>query len=182
MAAILNLPTCRIRPTNWRAASRPSIRATSAMRWEPMRPALPSSRLSTAPENPCGLTCNSFASVSLNPPLVLWSSVDLFPEHERIPERQSLCGQRLGISQQALAAKFAMPSSRKFEGVDWTPGLGGVPLLAEALQIFNAAPPIAIMAETMSSSSVPWRPTATTETKRCCFLAVAMAASSASDA
>jgi len=41
---------------------------------------------------PVGLTCNSFASVSLNPPLVLWSPGDLFAEHERFPERQPFYG------------------------------------------------------------------------------------------
>ena len=42
---------------------------------------------------PYGLTCNSFASVSLNPPLVLWSLRDLFPSHEHFPERQPFHGQ-----------------------------------------------------------------------------------------
>ena len=37
---------------------------------------------------PYGLTCNSFASVSLNPPLVLWSLGMFSQRLEHFPERQ----------------------------------------------------------------------------------------------
>ena len=43
---------------------------------------------------PYGLTCNSFASVSLNPPLVLWSLVVYSSSSNYFPERQSFHGQR----------------------------------------------------------------------------------------
>jgi flavin reductase (DIM6/NTAB) family NADH-FMN oxidoreductase RutF len=43
----------------------------------------------------------------------------------------------LGASQQALAAKFAKSSDDKFAGVEWTPGLGNAPLLADSVANFQ---------------------------------------------
>ena len=43
---------------------------------------------------PYGLTCNSFASVSLNPPLVLWSLGMFSQGLDHLPERQPFRGQR----------------------------------------------------------------------------------------
>jgi len=43
----------------------------------------------------------------------------------------------LGAGQQALANKFAKSSDDKFVGVDWKPGLGGAPLLAESVANFQ---------------------------------------------
>ena len=43
----------------------------------------------------------------------------------------------LGASQQAHANKFAKSSEDKFVGVDWTPGLGGAPLLADSVANFQ---------------------------------------------
>src|SRR6266404_4327851 len=77
---------------------------------------------------PYGVTCNSFASVSLNPPLVLWS-LGMFSQGLSIFQNAShFTVNVLGTSQQALAAQFAKASVDKFEGVAWTPGLGGAPV------------------------------------------------------
>jgi flavin reductase (DIM6/NTAB) family NADH-FMN oxidoreductase RutF len=43
----------------------------------------------------------------------------------------------LGASQQALATKFATPSEDKFAGVEWKPGLGGAPILADSVANFQ---------------------------------------------
>src|SRR6267154_2119237 len=78
---------------------------------------------------PHGLTCNSFASVSLNPPLVLWS-LGMFSQSLAVFQNSShFAVNVLGASQQALAKKFANSSEDKFAGVEWTAGLGGAPLL-----------------------------------------------------
>src|SRR5438045_9591089 len=56
---------------------------------------------------PHGLTCNSFASVSLNPPLVLWS-LGIFSQGTSVFQDAShFAVNVLGRSQQALARKFA---------------------------------------------------------------------------
>src|SRR6195256_1404119 len=91
----------------------------------------------TADGKPYGLTCNSFASVSLNPPLVLWS-LGIFSQGMSVFQDAShFAVNVLGVSQQALASKFAKSSGDKFAGVKWTPGLGNAPLLADVVATFQ---------------------------------------------
>jgi flavin reductase (DIM6/NTAB) family NADH-FMN oxidoreductase RutF len=91
----------------------------------------------TADGKPYGLTCNSFASVSLNPPLVLWS-LGIFSQGMSIFQNAShFAVNVLGASQQALATKFATSSEEKFAGVEWRPGLGNAPLLADSVANFQ---------------------------------------------
>jgi flavin reductase (DIM6/NTAB) family NADH-FMN oxidoreductase RutF len=86
---------------------------------------------------PFGLTCNSFASVSLNPPLVLWS-LGMFSQGLDVFRNAShFAVNVLGASQQALASKFAKSSEEKFADVKWTPGLGGAPLLEDSVANFQ---------------------------------------------
>src|SRR3954471_12947374 len=80
---------------------------------------------------PYGLTCNSFASVSLNPPLVLWSLVSYSQSMTVFQSASHFTVNVLGASQQALATKFATRSDDKFFGVEWRPGLGGAPILKD---------------------------------------------------
>lgn len=86
---------------------------------------------------PYGVTCNSFASVSLNPPLVLWS-LGMFSQGLTIFQNAShFTVNVLGVSQQALAMQFAKSSGEKFNGVEWTPGLGNAPVLAGSVATFQ---------------------------------------------
>ncbi|MBR0791526.1 flavin reductase family protein [Bradyrhizobium manausense] len=86
---------------------------------------------------PYGITCNSFASVSLNPPLVLWSLGAYSSSLTVFQNATHFTVHVLGTSQQALANKFAKSSEDKFAGVDWTPGLGNAPVLAESVANFQ---------------------------------------------
>ncbi|WP_407155707.1 flavin reductase family protein [Bradyrhizobium sp. STM 3557] len=86
---------------------------------------------------PYGLTCNSFASVSLNPPLVLWSLLLYSSSLSVFQNASHFAVNVLGASQQALASKFARSSDDKFAGVDWTAGLGRAPLLADSVASFQ---------------------------------------------
>ncbi|MDA9524686.1 nitrilotriacetate monooxygenase [Bradyrhizobium sp. CCBAU 11434] len=86
---------------------------------------------------PYGITCNSFASVSLNPPLVLWSLGVYSSSLTVFQNATHFTVHVLGTSQQALADKFAKSSEDKFAGVDWTPGLGNAPVLAESVASFQ---------------------------------------------
>lgn len=90
-----------------------------------------------ADRKPYGITCNSFASVSLNPPLVLWSLVLYSSSLNAFQNASHFAVNILGSSQQALANKFAKSSDDKFVGVDWKPGLGGAPLLAGSVANFQ---------------------------------------------
>jgi flavin reductase (DIM6/NTAB) family NADH-FMN oxidoreductase RutF len=86
---------------------------------------------------PYGITCNSFASVSLNPPLVLWSLGFYSSSLPVFQNASHFAVHILGTSQQTLANKFAKSSEDKFAGVDWTPGLGNAPVLAESVANFQ---------------------------------------------
>ena len=86
---------------------------------------------------PYGLTCNSFASVSLNPPLVLWSLVLYSSSLSVFQNAGHFAVNVLGASQQALANKFSKSSEDKFVGVDWTSGIGNAPLLMECVANFQ---------------------------------------------
>jgi flavin reductase (DIM6/NTAB) family NADH-FMN oxidoreductase RutF len=86
---------------------------------------------------PYGLTCNSFASVSLNPPLVLWS-LGIYSQSLSVFQNAShFAVHVLGASQQALASKFAKSSEDKFAGLECTPGLGNAPLLGNCVASFQ---------------------------------------------
>jgi flavin reductase (DIM6/NTAB) family NADH-FMN oxidoreductase RutF len=86
---------------------------------------------------PYGITCNSFASVSLNPPLVLWSLVLYSSSLSVFQNASHFAVNVLGASQQALADKFAKSAGDKFADVEWTPGLGKAPLLADSVANFQ---------------------------------------------
>ncbi|MBR0869554.1 flavin reductase family protein [Bradyrhizobium tropiciagri] len=91
----------------------------------------------SADGRPYGITCNSFASVSLNPPLVLWS-LGMFSQGLPIFQNAShFAVNVLSAAQQALASQFARSSADKFAGVSWTPGFGNAPVLADAIANFQ---------------------------------------------
>ena len=84
-----------------------------------------------------GMTINSFASVSLEPPLVLWS-VQLnttSSEAFRKAARFAVCV--LASDQEETALRFARTDEDKFRGLEVETGLGGVPILPGALAIFE---------------------------------------------
>ena len=81
---------------------------------------------------PVGLTINSFNSVSLDPPLVLWSLSLNAPSLGAFRANGAFAVNILSERQANLARKFARPASDKFAGVDWEPGCADVPLIAGA--------------------------------------------------
>lgn len=84
-----------------------------------------------------GLTCNSFASVSLNPPLVLWSLASYSSSMSIFQNASHFAVNVLGASQQDLARQFATRSEDKFAGVAWQRGLGDAPLLPDTVSSFQ---------------------------------------------
>lgn len=81
---------------------------------------------------PVGLTANSFSSVSLTPPLVLWSLSRRSQSLAVFESCTHFAINVLAADQRALSQRFATPTADKFSGVDWTPGAGGAPLLVGA--------------------------------------------------
>ncbi|MBL8473131.1 MAG: flavin reductase family protein [Rhodocyclaceae bacterium] len=78
---------------------------------------------------PVGLTANSFNSVSLDPPLVLWS-LSLYSNNLAAFQNCSHWAVNvLAADQQALSQRFAQTEGNRFGGLDFSEGLGGAPLL-----------------------------------------------------
>lgn len=89
------------------------------------------------PDGPHGLTVNSFASVSLDPPLVLWS-LDRRSHSLRVFETApSFAVHVLGAHQEALARLFARPGADRFTGLTLESGLDGAPLLPDCVAAFE---------------------------------------------
>jgi flavin reductase (DIM6/NTAB) family NADH-FMN oxidoreductase RutF len=84
-----------------------------------------------------GLTANSFSSVSLNPPLVLWSLVMHSPSLAVFQEASHFTVNVLAQHQEHLARHFARASDDKFAGMAWKPGLGGAPVLEDVVAEFQ---------------------------------------------
>jgi flavin reductase (DIM6/NTAB) family NADH-FMN oxidoreductase RutF len=80
-----------------------------------------------------GLTASSFASVSLDPPLVLFCLGHASTSKAAFQETDGFAVNILGAGQQSLASGFAKQGGDKFVGIGWRPGLRGVPLLDDAL-------------------------------------------------
>src|SRR3977135_3515325 len=86
-----------------------------------------------------GMTINSFASVSLDPPLILWSIRDDARSADAFICSQHFILSVLAASQQQLALHFARPALDKF--ADWKndfdTGLGGCPRLRGGVATFD---------------------------------------------
>ncbi len=76
-----------------------------------------------------GLTVNSFSSVSLDPPLVLWSLRLDAPSRPVFEEASHFAVNILAENQAELANRFATPHPDKFAGVACAEGMGGTVLL-----------------------------------------------------
>ena len=88
---------------------------------------------------PVGLTASSFNSVSLDPPLVLWSLSQNSRSMAAFRHGTHYAINVLASDQQALAERFASRLGKRWVGVDWQPGLGGAPLLNGAVAYFECA-------------------------------------------
>ena len=80
---------------------------------------------------PVGMTISSFNSVSLDPPLVLWSIAKNAKSYEIFAEVEHFAVNVLAMHQKALSSRFAQKGTDKFEGIDCREGIHGVPILPE---------------------------------------------------
>jgi flavin reductase (DIM6/NTAB) family NADH-FMN oxidoreductase RutF len=84
-----------------------------------------------------GLTANSFNSVSLSPPLVLWSLALRAGSLQAFLQAKHYAIHVLSVEQKSLAERFASKSGNRFEDLPTTPGLGGAPILAGCAAVFE---------------------------------------------
>jgi flavin reductase (DIM6/NTAB) family NADH-FMN oxidoreductase RutF len=78
---------------------------------------------------PLGLTANSFNTVSLEPPIVLWSLSDKSPSLAAFRSAGRFVVNVLALSQLELSYRFSRPAPDKFAGIEYSDGLGGMPVL-----------------------------------------------------
>lgn len=85
-----------------------------------------------------GLTVNSFTSVSIDPPLILWCPSKRATSLQAFEDAEHFAINILGSGQLNLSRQFSVSGSEeKFKGVDVDEGIGGVPLLRGAVATFE---------------------------------------------
>jgi 4-hydroxyphenylacetate 3-hydroxylase, reductase component len=89
--------------------------------------------------HPQGMTANSFSSVSLDPPLVLWSVGKTARSCEHFISSHHFAIHVLTEQQAALSNQFAKAGSDKFANVNYVFNAHGVPVLQDCLAIFECS-------------------------------------------
>lgn len=84
-----------------------------------------------------GMTVSSFASLSLNPPLVLICIDKALPTHNALQETQHFAINILSKQQEHLSRRFATRDLDKFQGVAYTLGQLNAPLLDGTLAVIE---------------------------------------------
>ena len=84
-----------------------------------------------------GMTANSFSSLSLDPPLLLWSVARKSPSFDHFAEASHFAINVLAADQQHLSKQFSTPAEDKFADIGCDEGLGGVPLLPGVIACFE---------------------------------------------
>jgi len=82
---------------------------------------------------PAGFACQSFAALSLDPPLVLFCPSRTSATWPRIARAGHFCANVLTAGQQDLARVFGTAGADKFAGIAWSPSASGAPVLAGVL-------------------------------------------------
>ena len=85
---------------------------------------------------PLGITANSFSSLSLDPPLVLWAPARASRRFQAFESANHFTVHVLDEDQYALCRAFAR-SGTQFDGVDWRLGVNDVPIIDSCLAQFE---------------------------------------------
>lgn len=91
----------------------------------------------TGAGDPIGLTVSSFVSISLEPAIVSWSLRLKSSLYQYFVEAGSFVVNVLAAEQSDLATQFATRSEDRFEGISWSSGLSGNPILMGAAATFE---------------------------------------------
>lgn len=89
-------------------------------------------------DGPMGITANSFAAVSLDPPLVLWSPARASSRFDRFSGAQHFAIHVLHAGQSDLCARFTRGGAG-FEDLEVGYTAEGVPLLSDTLARFDCS-------------------------------------------
>ena len=80
-----------------------------------------------------GFACQSFAALSLEPPLVLFCPTKMSRSWQAIEASGKFCVNVLTERQREICARFGSKEPDKFAGVDWHPSKLGSPILDNSL-------------------------------------------------
>lgn len=86
---------------------------------------------------PFGLTVNSFASLSLTPPLVLWSLQKTSDTVDAFRAARRYCVNVLSKEQQAMSVRFARKGEHALHAEQYFEGATGLPVLHGCLAAFE---------------------------------------------
>jgi flavin reductase (DIM6/NTAB) family NADH-FMN oxidoreductase RutF len=95
--------------------------------------------VSLADRAPMGITVNSFTSVSLDPPLLLWCLDRKSDRFEAFTGAAGFAVSILGRVHEHVSARLARPGMHRLEGIALLPTELGPPALADALAVFECA-------------------------------------------
>ena len=84
-------------------------------------------------EGPIGFTCQSFYSVSMDPPLVSFSVMTSSTTYPRIRETGRFAVNVLSHHQDAVSSQFARKGTDKWSGISWQPTIAGNPVIDDTL-------------------------------------------------
>lgn len=84
-----------------------------------------------------GVTANSFNSVSLDPPLILWSIDKKSSSLAVFQNAAHFAVNVLTVAQASLSNQFAGAKEEKFNGVAYSEGLGGAAVLDDCAAVFE---------------------------------------------
>ncbi|WP_106753468.1 flavin reductase family protein [Pannonibacter carbonis] len=87
-------------------------------------------------DGPMGMTVNSFTSVSLDPPLVLWSPAKSSSKHDAFAAIDHYAIHVLSADQDGLSACFTRGGTA-FDGLDWQLNPDGTPVIPGTLARFE---------------------------------------------
>jgi 3-hydroxy-9,10-secoandrosta-1,3,5(10)-triene-9,17-dione monooxygenase reductase component len=88
---------------------------------------------------PVGFACQSFAALSLDPPLVLFCPTKVSRSWQAIEASGHFCVNVLTEHQKQICARFGSKESDKFEGIDWHPSKKhGSPIIKGSLAHIEA--------------------------------------------
>jgi flavin reductase (DIM6/NTAB) family NADH-FMN oxidoreductase RutF len=88
-------------------------------------------------ERAMGMTANSFTSVSLDPPLVLWSLQNTSDVYDVFAGPQYFNINVLSTEQQAQSNLYAKKARHELQPADFRPGKYGAPVIRNALVTFE---------------------------------------------
>jgi 3-hydroxy-9,10-secoandrosta-1,3,5(10)-triene-9,17-dione monooxygenase reductase component len=84
-------------------------------------------------DDPVGMACNSFTSVSLEPPLVLFCAAKSSTTWPRIQGARKWAANILDDDGEEICRLFAQKGADRFARIAYTPGRTGSPILEDAL-------------------------------------------------